>query len=261
MTNVVDRVSTYPGRVKLTRADGTIEYVTWERADEPTVAGTPINKALFDSIQADIGLSVPTSIYVSGAGSDTLGNGTSSNPYKTINKALSSLPKNLNGVRASIMIAAGTYNETVNVDRFYGGRIVLSGTSGASITIGGLVINSCKVLIDPINLTVGSGGIFIESQGMLYSSGNNPIVVNGAAEGVTLRYGAVLDLNQLTINNASTRALQVQYGSTASVGTLSGSGNNIGVYLYNSTAHVVSAPISATVQSVNDNGAFYLYNK
>ena len=44
MINVVDRVSTYPGRVKITKADGTSEYVTWERADQPTVPGTPINK-------------------------------------------------------------------------------------------------------------------------------------------------------------------------------------------------------------------------
>lgn len=54
MIDVKDRVSTYPGRMKLTRADGTVEYVTLERADAPTQEGTPINKALFDSIEADI---------------------------------------------------------------------------------------------------------------------------------------------------------------------------------------------------------------
>jgi len=257
MINVVDRVSTYPGRVKLTKANGTIEYVTWERADEPTVPGTPINKALFDSIAADIGLTAPVNLYVSGAGSDTLGNGTSANPYKTINKALSVLPKNLNGKRAFISIAAGTYNEVVTVDSFSGGRIILGGNSGAAITISGLVVNSCRVLVDNISLTVGSNGILIESQGMLYGANNPPITVNGAAEGVTLRYGAMLDLNRLTINNASIRALQVQYGSTASVGTLAGTGNNIGVYLYNSTVYVVAASISATVQVTNDNGAYH----
>ena len=54
MIAVKDRVSTYPGRVKLTRADGSSEYVTIERADAPTQEGTPINKALFDSILADL---------------------------------------------------------------------------------------------------------------------------------------------------------------------------------------------------------------
>jgi hypothetical protein len=54
MIDVKDRVSTYPGRMKLIRADGSVEYVTLERADAPTQEGTPINKALFDSIEADI---------------------------------------------------------------------------------------------------------------------------------------------------------------------------------------------------------------
>ncbi len=53
-----DRIPTQPGRVKITHADGTSEYVTWERADEPTQEGTPINKAtLFtDSMGTRYGL-------------------------------------------------------------------------------------------------------------------------------------------------------------------------------------------------------------
>ena len=54
MINVQDRVSTYPGRVKLIRADGSSEYVTLERADAPTQEGTPLNKVLFDSIEVDL---------------------------------------------------------------------------------------------------------------------------------------------------------------------------------------------------------------
>ena len=54
MIEVKDRVSTYPGRMKMTKANGSSEYVTLERADAPTQEGTPINKALFDSIKADV---------------------------------------------------------------------------------------------------------------------------------------------------------------------------------------------------------------
>lgn len=54
MIDVKDRVSTYPGRVKLTKTNGSSEYVTLERADAPTQDGTPINKVLFDSIQVDL---------------------------------------------------------------------------------------------------------------------------------------------------------------------------------------------------------------
>ena len=51
MIPFVDRVPTYPGRMKITKEDdGSVEYVVMERADEPVVEGTPINKALFDSI-------------------------------------------------------------------------------------------------------------------------------------------------------------------------------------------------------------------
>lgn len=39
-----DRVPTYPGRTKITREDGTVEYVTLERADAPLEEGTPLNK-------------------------------------------------------------------------------------------------------------------------------------------------------------------------------------------------------------------------
>lgn len=40
-----DRIPKYPGRMKLTHADGTVEYVTMERADEAVEEGTPLNKA------------------------------------------------------------------------------------------------------------------------------------------------------------------------------------------------------------------------
>ena len=43
-----DRVPTYPGRVKLTHVGG--DLYDMERADEPVVEGTPIDKATFDSI-------------------------------------------------------------------------------------------------------------------------------------------------------------------------------------------------------------------
>lgn len=45
-----NRVPTKPGRIKLTDGSGNSQYYTMERADKPTVEGTPLNKAtLFDS--------------------------------------------------------------------------------------------------------------------------------------------------------------------------------------------------------------------
>lgn len=53
-----DRVPRYPGRVKLTRADGSSELVTLERADDPQVVGDALNKAnlLPDSVASHLGL-------------------------------------------------------------------------------------------------------------------------------------------------------------------------------------------------------------
>lgn len=46
-----NRVPTKPGRIKLTDDSGNVTYYYMERADEPTVEGTPLNKAtLFDSV-------------------------------------------------------------------------------------------------------------------------------------------------------------------------------------------------------------------
>lgn len=49
-----DRVPTYPNRYKVTKADGTSEFVTLERADEPTVVGTALNANTFNSAFREI---------------------------------------------------------------------------------------------------------------------------------------------------------------------------------------------------------------
>nr|DAU90823.1 MAG TPA: hypothetical protein [Caudoviricetes sp.] len=49
-TTFLDRVSQYPGRVILTPVAGQPDTYTMTRADSPTVEGTPLDKATFDSI-------------------------------------------------------------------------------------------------------------------------------------------------------------------------------------------------------------------
>ena len=54
MIEVLDRVPTYPGRVKLIPVAGQPNVYDMVRADEPIEVGTPINKALFMSIRNDL---------------------------------------------------------------------------------------------------------------------------------------------------------------------------------------------------------------
>ena len=49
-----DRVPTYPNRYKVTKTNGTSEFVTLERADEPTVVGTALNANTFNSAFSEI---------------------------------------------------------------------------------------------------------------------------------------------------------------------------------------------------------------
>ena len=61
-----DRIPTYPGRVKLTQVSGNIYDM--ERADQPSEAGTPLNKATFlkDATAALFGLTsaaVPDDVF------------------------------------------------------------------------------------------------------------------------------------------------------------------------------------------------------
>ena len=64
-------------------------------------------------------------LYVSNTGSDTTGDGTSGNPFKTIQHAIDMLPEDLNGYAATVQVADGIYNESVVISGFKTGVIHL----------------------------------------------------------------------------------------------------------------------------------------
>lgn len=190
-------------------------------------------------------------ITVSLSGNDTTGTGSASAPYRTIGKALSTLPRDLNGFGATIQIAsAGAYAETVEVKDFTNGTIVFSGAANATVSIMGLNVENSNVQISNIALSVYSTGIFVGINGSLVCASGSITVTAG---GVTVRYGAVLEVTtSLTVSNAD-RALQAQYGATASIATLAGTNNAVGIYAYNSTVFVSNLTLTATARIVNEN--------
>lgn len=258
MIDVIDRVPTYPNRIKITKEDGSTEFVTWERADEPTVEGTPINKALFDSIRADLsnGLSANKTIYVSTAGSDSLGDGSSTNPYATITKALNSLPKNLNGYNATINVAAGTYNEDVIVSLTYGGMIIFSGVANASVQIRSLrVWHDAIVQIANIDLSVtgmADGNAISVTNAKLMCLGR--VSTTGAASnGVYLNHNAYAMFSDLSISNTTYAAVYAVNTSRFFAINITGNGNTanglLAVYgakiAYNATSLVSAVQSTA----------------
>lgn len=67
-------------------------------------------------------LNANVSYYVSPTGSDT-NTGTSTSPFKTIKYALSTIPRDLGGYTATIYLADGIYDETVDIRGFSGGTV------------------------------------------------------------------------------------------------------------------------------------------
>lgn len=195
-------------------------------------------------------------ITVSLSGNDTTGTGSTAAPYRTVAKALSALPRNLNGWGAVIYFAsAGTYAETVEINNFTNGTIVLSGPANAAVSIMGLRAENASVQVSNIALTcydtgVYGTGVFAGVNGSIICASGSMIVTAG---GVTARYGGLIEVTTtLTVNNAD-RALQAQYGATISVATLNGTNNSIGIYAYNSAVYVSTFNLTAAARIINEN--------
>lgn len=227
---VEDRVSTYPGRVKLIPVSGQTNVYDMSRADEPVQVGTPLNKALLD--QKAYTLTENVTVYVSISGSDADGDGSSVAPFATIQKALDSLPKHLGGYTATISIANGTYEERINIEGFSGGKLVI-GEAGRSIVVRGInVINSNHVTFNISNVTWAAG-----FSGTIFSTSYNSSVTLGS--GMTIRcagstevglgvtYGSELISADtvVTVLNCARSAIRVTYGSKAAFYSITGSDN------------------------------------
>lgn len=229
--NWVDRVPTKPGRIKITPEDGSSAwYGVMERADEPSVVGTPVNAANLNAMQRNGGLDANITVYVAVSGSDRTGNGSSTAPYQTITKALSTIPKNLNGFGATINIGAGTYDEDVFIEKTFGGVINLTGDSGTQVTIRSLRVfyGSTVEISVPITVTgaINGNAVYVLNATLLVGE---PVVINGTADyGVFANRNAYCRFTYLTVNNTSIGAITSTNLSGISVISASGSNNTVG---------------------------------
>lgn len=261
LIKVEDRLSTYPGRVELTPVSGQTNVYDMVRADEPVQEGTPLNKALLDQ-KADT-LTENVTVYVSTGGSDADGDGSSEAPFAKIQTAINALPKNLGGFTAKIDIAAGTYNERIEVDGFSGGQLVI-GVAGRSVVVRGVnITNSNYVTTNISNVTWASG-----YSGTLYYVGYGSSVAvgygmtvrcEGSTEvGIGVTYGSKLVAADVvtTVLNCSRSAILATFGSQAALTTITGSGNTA-VGLMAERGSIISyttSSLSATSGNVSRTG-------
>lgn len=249
----VDRVATHPGRVQLTPVVGQTNIYDMERADEPTVVGTPVNAANLNAMQQNAGLGANKTVYVamSGSDSDSTGDGSSTSPYRTITKALSTIPKNLNGYQATINIASGTYAEVLTITGFSGGTLNFTGVEGDAVSVINIVVRNCDdVVFSNLNYNlVGADNVtygvhLTNSQIRVLTSFN---VSNASTTGVYALLGSTFYLMNLNVSNVG-EGIGASNGARIIVGNISGSakergmravGGGIVVYTNNS----LSAPI------------------
>lgn len=72
-------------------------------------------------------------IYIATTGDDFTGDGSNGKPYKTIQYAIDTLPKDLGNNTASIYIADGTYNENIKIDQFHNGNLTIQSKDHRSV--------------------------------------------------------------------------------------------------------------------------------
>jgi len=66
----VDRQSTYPNRYKVTPVDGTPYFAVLERADEPVVAGTPLNAETMNALASGATIETDATLTQEGKAAD-----------------------------------------------------------------------------------------------------------------------------------------------------------------------------------------------
>ena len=113
----VDRVPSKQGRVKITPENGgTPYYAVIERADEPSVAGSPLSAANLNAAQENLVFSTATntstwkSVYIATNGKDTNA-GTQASPMATIKGAIRKYAKWHKSL--DIFLLDGTYTENL----------------------------------------------------------------------------------------------------------------------------------------------------
>ncbi|MCX6235923.1 MAG: HYR domain-containing protein [Bacteroidetes bacterium] len=167
-------------------------------------------------------VSARTFVYVSPSGSDITGDGSSGNPFLTIQHGIDLVADN-----GTVNVAAGIAAESISVDK----NITLTGegtlplqdidltdaiklTLGSDIQVNGtLALNSGELSIGANTLILN--GAITRTSGTLTGGASSNIIVSGASAGTTLP--AVI-LNNLTINRATGIELE---GDVIIGGTLS----------------------------------------
>lgn len=205
--------------------------MAWQTPKTDWQAADGVRDTDFNRIESNIrylydtaALQADRVVYVSASeGNDAHGTGAASAPYATIAKALSSIPRNLNGKSALISIDDGTYAESVEINGF-STPIELVGGGNGTIAINSLRVVGCTCTARNMELT-SSGSVYVTDGGALI--GDITIQLDGSF--LTVNYGSAVALDVLRCYNSSGFAVAVDRGSRFYASYIAGSGNASGI--------------------------------
>lgn len=211
-------------------------------------------------------LAADTTLYVSvNTGSDTIGDGSKSNPYASFGKALNIIPKNLGGYTATVDISEGAYAERIDIQDFLGGtiRINLSG----DVTVQDMrVINSYVICTTSGSVnTLTLSWIYLTTKANIYSSDANfRIHTTGSfassdTPSIFINDGSDFYIPGLTtLDTHAGVAVLVQHHARAYFGSVKGTGFDIGfgVY-YNGRSTCVFNNLNAVKPIVTSSGGIF----
>lgn len=191
-------------------------------------------------------------VYVNAStGNDTAGTGTAASPYKTINKALNSIPSNIGNKVVGLNIAAGTYDEDLIISGFNG---LLKLYTAGVVNIGSLRVESCNVY-QYGSQTNYKRGLVLE-YGATYTGQSLMYISEAGYTGVSVRNGSRLVMyNTVTVSNTTSVAIEASGSSMIYISIVAGNTNTIG--LRADTGSVIgygSMNMTATTQRISNTG-------
>lgn len=198
-----------------------------------------------------VGATADRIIYVKTTGNDATGTGDYTTPFATVTKALSVIPKNLDGKEITIDIAAGSYNERLLISGFNG--LITLQPSGV-VTIQSLTIDGCSVYLSGYQLNCTNGivltnGATFEGRSAIYIGGNNTVALSVQSGSAFVLFAT------LTVSNSTSTAIEAYGMGRIYVATLSGSNNKTGMLASNGGVITYgSTSISATTARVTNTG-------
>lgn len=204
-------------------------------------------------------------IYVSSTtGNDGTGEGTEDSPYATIQKAIDTLPLNLNGYNGVIVVSGGTYNEYVDISDFVHGTITILNRKSESIVINGeLSISDCHAVnITGFDSFTINGRMLINNVLSFYDGAYNTFVTDTVyAEAVSANNSNATFSGNLTVKTVSYgNGISAETGAKVyveSFSALSGTGTGIKADFGGQVAYGSSSNSASTQMATARGGRIY----